>query len=80
MPLTDEEAVSLAIEKAKESVNVLEKAVGILLDAMGKVLDSLAVVLSILETTTLHKRPPRCIGAPCVVHLKRARPVCRSNC
>jgi hypothetical protein len=80
MSLTDEEAVALVIEKAKEAVNVLEKDVDILLDAMRKAINSLAVVFSILETTTLHKRPPRCIGAPCVVYLKRARPCYRSNC
>lgn len=26
------------------------------------------------------KRPPRCIGTPCAVYLRRARPHCRSNC
>lgn len=90
------EAIVVAFERVdweelgRQLAYALHGFVDVINDITDKMLDYLDVIEQDIElrkeqgekrqSIFRKKRPLRCIGAPCVVYLKRARPCCRSNC
>lgn len=75
------EAIVVAFERVdfEELGRQLAEVLSGLADAIAHITSEIAQAIRQIRNCQ-KKRPPRCIGAPCVVYLKRARPCCRSNC